>query len=63
MEMVNAIHDAGMEVLLDVVYNHTGEGDRLGSGLQNRESLLWQICRATGSILLMEEAMGPIISG
>ena len=24
-EMVNAIHDAGMEVILDVVYNHTAE--------------------------------------
>jgi glycogen operon protein len=25
-DMVKAIHDAGMEVILDVVYNHTGEG-------------------------------------
>jgi len=25
-EMVKAFHDAGMEVYLDVVYNHTGEG-------------------------------------
>ncbi|MFV0428401.1 MAG: alpha-amylase family glycosyl hydrolase [Arachnia sp.] len=25
-EMVNAFHDAGLEVYLDVVYNHTGEG-------------------------------------
>jgi glycogen operon protein len=25
-EMVDAIHDAGIEVILDVVYNHTGEG-------------------------------------
>lgn len=28
--MVNAIHDAGLEVILDVVYNHTAEGGRLG---------------------------------
>ena len=28
--MVRAIHDAGIEVILDVVYNHTGEGDGLG---------------------------------
>ena len=28
--MVRAFHDAGIEVLLDVVYNHTGEGDHLG---------------------------------
>jgi glycogen operon protein len=29
-DMLRAIHDAGLEVILDVVYNHTGEGD--GSG-------------------------------
>lgn len=28
--MVHAIHDAGLEVVLDVVYNHTAEGGRLG---------------------------------
>ena len=28
--MVRALHDAGLEVLLDVVYNHTGEGDAAG---------------------------------
>lgn len=31
--MVAALHDAGLEVLLDVVYNHTGEGDALGPTL------------------------------
>jgi len=29
-DMVRGIHDAGMEVILDVVYNHTGESGRLG---------------------------------
>jgi isoamylase len=29
-EMVKAYHKAGIEVILDVVYNHTGEGDFLG---------------------------------
>lgn len=33
IEMVNAIHDAGIEVILDVVYNHTGEGDGQGPSL------------------------------
>ncbi len=28
--MVKALHRAGIEVVLDVVYNHTGEGDQLG---------------------------------
>ena len=29
-EMVKALHDAGIEVILDVVYNHTCEGDHRG---------------------------------
>jgi isoamylase len=29
-EMVRALHAAGLEVILDVVYNHTGEGNHLG---------------------------------
>ncbi len=28
--MVRAFHDAGIEVILDVVYNHTAEGDHRG---------------------------------
>ena len=28
--MVKALHDAGIEVILDVVYNHTGEGNERG---------------------------------
>lgn len=35
-EMVNAIHDAGLEVILDVVYNHTAEGNHLGPTLSFR---------------------------
>jgi isoamylase len=29
-EMVKALHNAGIEVILDVVYNHTAEGNHLG---------------------------------
>jgi glycogen operon protein len=32
-EMVRAYHDAGIEVILDVVYNHTAEGNELGPTL------------------------------
>jgi glycogen operon protein len=32
-EMVRAFHGAGIEVLLDVVYNHSGEGNHLGPTL------------------------------
>ena len=35
-EMVKAFHRAGLEVILDVVYNHTGEGSHLGPTLSYR---------------------------
>jgi isoamylase len=40
-DMVRRLHEAGIEVILDVVYNHTGEGDEFGPtlsfrGLDNR---------------------------
>lgn len=34
--MVRALHEAGIEVLLDVVYNHTAEGNELGPTLAFR---------------------------
>jgi glycogen operon protein len=40
-EMVRALHEAGIEVILDVVFNHTAEGNHMGptvsfKGLENR---------------------------
>jgi isoamylase len=35
-QMVRALHDAGIEVIIDVVYNHTGEGNHLGPTLSHR---------------------------
>jgi glycogen operon protein len=34
--MVKSLHAAGLEVILDVVYNHTGEGNHLGPTLSLR---------------------------
>jgi glycogen operon protein len=34
--MVRALHGAGLEVILDVVYNHTAEGNQLGPTLSMR---------------------------
>jgi glycogen operon protein len=34
--MVRALHSAGLEVILDVVYNHTGEGNHRGPTLSMR---------------------------
>jgi glycogen operon protein len=41
--MVRAIHDAGLEVILDVVYNHTGEGGKDGPtlGLRGFDNLTY----------------------
>lgn len=35
-EMVAQLHDAGLELILDVVYNHTAEGNELGPTLSMR---------------------------
>ena len=35
-DMVKALHRSGIEVILDVVYNHTAEGDHLGPTLSFR---------------------------
>ncbi len=35
-KMVYAFHQAGIEVILDVVYNHTGEGNQMGPTLSFR---------------------------
>ncbi len=35
-DMVRAFHDAGIEVILDVVYNHTAEGNEMGPTLAFR---------------------------
>ncbi|MBA4177259.1 MAG: glycogen debranching enzyme GlgX [Leptothrix sp. (in: Bacteria)] len=42
-EMVRRLHAAGLEVLLDVVYNHTPEGDERGATLSWRglDNLSW----------------------
>src|SRR5690606_34776826 len=34
--MVKALHEAGIEVIVDVVYNHTAEGDHMGPTLSFR---------------------------
>ncbi len=35
-DMVRTLHDAGLEVILDVAFNHTAEGDRYGPTLSFR---------------------------
>jgi glycogen operon protein len=49
--MVKAFHDAGIEVIIDVVYNHTGEGDERGATISVRgldSSVYYMIDPETG---------------
>jgi glycogen operon protein len=43
IDMVNTLHDAGFEVILDVVYNHSAEADEFGPSLCFRglDNLAW----------------------
>jgi isoamylase len=53
-EMVKAFHAAGIEVILDVVFNHTGEGDDQGPTLSFRgidNAVYYMIDRETGGYL------------
>ena len=50
-DMVKALHRAGLEVILDVVFNHTAEGDHAGPtlsfrGFENRAYYILQANRA-----------------
>lgn len=52
-EMVRAFHQAGIEVILDVVFNHTGEGDHRGPTLSFRglDNDLYYMLGPTGEYL------------
>ena len=50
--MVDALHEAGIEVILDVVYNHTAEGNEVRPDLQparHRQHDLLPARRRTGA--------------
>jgi isoamylase len=51
-ETIATLHRAGIEVLLDVVYNHTGEGDHLGPTVSFRgidNASYYRLARANAS--------------
>ena len=51
-EMVKALHQAGIEVILDLVFNHTGEGNEQGRTLSFRgldNSVYYLLDRKTGA--------------
>ena len=50
--MVRALHDAGIEVILDVVFNHTAEGDERGPAFSFRgfdNSIYYMVDPKTGA--------------
>ena len=52
--MVKTLHSAGIEVILDVVYNHTGEGNQLGPDAvapRHRQRLLLPLNRRAAALL------------
>ena len=65
-QMVRVVHEAGMEVILDVVYNHTAEGNHLGpmlsfKGIDNlayyrvtKDPLYYMDYTGTGNTLNMQ---------
>ncbi len=57
-DMVKALHRAGIEVILDVVFNHTAEGDHTGPTLSFRG-----ICNSTYYILDQNRACYANYSG
>jgi hypothetical protein len=46
-DMVKAFHQAGLEVILDVVFNHTAEGNEVGPtiGFCGLDNVIFDICR------------------
>ncbi len=56
--MVNAFHDAGISVFVDVVYNHTGEGGAWGSGGSVASLLSWRGVDNAGYYQLGQDAAG-----
>lgn len=52
-EMVGALHDAGIEVILDVVFNHTAEGNELGPTLSFRgiDNAIYYLLDGSGGYL------------
>ena len=58
-QMVKALHEAGIEVILDVVYNHTAEGNHLGP---MRMSIGWMLCSSGRTIVWRSGAVPGVIS-
>lgn len=67
-DMVKALHRAGIEVILDVVFNHTAEGDHNGPalslrGLDNHPIVRRMIVDSLRYWVQVSRRCAPLLSG
>ncbi len=64
-QMVKALHQAGIEVILDVVFNHTCEGNELGPvlGFKGLENQVYYLLENGGSRFANYSGCGNTING
>ena len=64
-QLVKALHQAGIEVILDVVFNHTGEGDEDGATLSFKglENQVYYMLENSGGIYKNYSGCGNTING
>jgi len=64
-QMVKALHQAGIEVILDVVYNHTSEGNELGPTLSFKglENSVYYMLESGGQYYKNFSGCGNTING
>ena len=62
--MVDALHGAGIEVILDVVYNHSAEGSRLGPTFSFRgiDNLSYYRLHPTISVFINDTGCGNTLN-
>jgi isoamylase len=65
-DMVKALHKAGIEVILDVVFNHTSEGDHRGPTISFRgfaNSTYYMLCQQDRQYYMNYSGCGNTING
>jgi len=64
-QMVRALHQAGIEVILDVVFNHTAEGNELGPtlGFKGLENQVYYMLEGGGAYYKNYSGCGNTVNG
>ncbi|TCT37863.1 glycogen operon protein [Martelella mediterranea] len=64
-EAVDALHQAGIGVILDLVFNHTGEGDQFGGSLSFRgldNAVYYRLAEDDASVMINDTGCGNTIA-